>query len=57
MKDRHSHSPHGNFLKRRKKTSLKFLNSRVSPVAQQGKNLRYRRWGFDPWVQKIPWRR
>ena len=53
MKGRHPHNPHGSFLKRRKKTSLKFLSSRVSSVAQQVKNLRHRKCGLEIWVQSL----
>ena len=53
MKGRHPHNPHGSFLKRRKKTSLKFLSSRVSSVAQQVKNLRHRKCELEIWVQSL----
>ena len=29
----------------------------ASFMAQMGKNLQQSRWGFNPWVRKIPWRR
>ena len=53
MKGRHPPNPPGSFLKRREKTSLKFLSSRVSPVAQQVKNPRHRRFGLEIWVQSL----